>query len=495
MNKKKAITAIGRAHRPLAAGLALAFAASGVALPTHATATTHVVTNCNDGDFGSLRFTINAVTTLSGDTIDLSQPLPCSSITLTTGAIIVTQNDLTLIGPGADALAIDGGKVDRVIIHEGIGTLAINYLTITNGKYTTSSYAFGGCIDSFGNIALVNSRVSNCAANAQGIGIAYGGGIFTIGNVSMIGSTVSDNSASAQGPYKTSGGGISTIGGLSMISSTITGNSVTSMADADGGGAYAYGNFSADLSTISDNSAHSTISHAYGGGLVTGFNATVTQSTISGNRAASAAAWLAFNSQSPHGAPTIAVINSTISGNVAEHTFGGIFTRYPLALTNSTIAFNKAGDSSSAGAGLYSAAGLYATGAPLTLESSIIANNIISSTGAPSDLGGPPTGTPITGHNNLITSGIAVVFPLGTLTACPKLGPLADNGGLTLTHALLSTSPAIDTGNNSGGNFDDQRGTGYPRPFGAAADIGAYEWQGTLDDRIFVSRMESSCDS
>ena len=56
----------------------------------------------------------------------------------------------------------------------------------------------------------------------------------------------------------------------------------------------------------------------------------------------------------------------------------------------------------------------------------------------------------------------------------PKLGPLADNGGPTLTMALLPGSPAIDAGNSALAPTADQRG--FPRPAGAAADIGAYEY-------------------
>jgi len=464
VKQKKTITSIGRRHRPLVAGLALAFAASDVTLPSAAAAATHLILNCNDSGFGSLRDAIGAVTTLSGDTIDLSQPLPCSSITLTTGAIFVFQNDLTLIGPGADTLAIDGGAHDRVIFHFGDGTLAINDLAITHGafKYGKDTVA-GGCLFSNGNIALLSSRVSNCVANGQGTASALGGGIYTYGNLSMIGSTLSENLATS------------------------------AVADTDGGGAFVVGNFSADLSTISNNNAGSETAHAYGGGLVTAGDASITQSTISGNRAQSAAAWFVSAGSKWSGNPII-ISNSTISGNVASDLVGGIFTQLPLTLTNSTIAFNRANADYDQGSNYSYSAGLlseqYAT---LTLESSIIAGNTVTSTGAPSDLGGLP-GTLISGHNNLITSEVGVVFPPGTITACPKLGPLADNGGPTLTHALLSTSRAIDNGNNSGANFDDQRGTGYPRLFGSAADIGAYEWQGTPDDRIFVSRMEIACD-
>jgi hypothetical protein len=60
----------------------------------------------------------------------------------------------------------------------------------------------------------------------------------------------------------------------------------------------------------------------------------------------------------------------------------------------------------------------------------------------------------------------------------PKLGPLADNGGPTLTVALLPGSPAIDAGNTSLAPATDQRGV--PRPFSLAADIGAFEFWPTL---------------
>src|SRR5262249_43579291 len=56
-----------------------------------------------------------------------------------------------------------------------------------------------------------------------------------------------------------------------------------------------------------------------------------------------------------------------------------------------------------------------------------------------------------------------------------KLGPLASNGGPTFTHALLAGSPAIDKGANPAALANDQRGPGFPRVVGPAADIGAFE--------------------
>jgi hypothetical protein len=67
----------------------------------------------------------------------------------------------------------------------------------------------------------------------------------------------------------------------------------------------------------------------------------------------------------------------------------------------------------------------------------------------------------------------------------PKLGPLADNGGPTLTMALLPGSPAIDAGNTSLAPATDQRG--FPRPAGLAADLGAFEY-GSVMPALAVSR-------
>ena len=68
----------------------------------------------------------------------------------------------------------------------------------------------------------------------------------------------------------------------------------------------------------------------------------------------------------------------------------------------------------------------------------------------------------------------------------PGLEPLADNGcGISAgeesvaacaqTHALSSNSPAINAAETSTGLDTDQRGSGFPRVLGSAADIGAYE--------------------
>ncbi|MFM8008586.1 MAG: choice-of-anchor Q domain-containing protein, partial [Dolichospermum sp.] len=93
----------------------------------------------------------------------------------------------------------------------------------------------------------------------------------------------------------------------------------------------------------------------------------------------------------------------------------------------------------------------------------------------------------LTGAKGTVGTGTDIVNPN------PGLGPLQNNGGLTLTHALLSGSPAINAGNNSlipadtedldgDGNRTepipfDNRGSGFTRISSGTVDIGAFEFQ------------------
>jgi len=75
--------------------------------------------------------------------------------------------------------------------------------------------------------------------------------------------------------------------------------------------------------------------------------------------------------------------------------------------------------------------------------------------------------------------------------ACPLLGRLRNNGGSTLTQALLSRSPGIDAGtNNQMDGNTDQRGSPYARisPSTGTVDIGAYEVQ--QNDIVFNASFE-----
>jgi hypothetical protein len=77
------------------------------------------------------------------------------------------------------------------------------------------------------------------------------------------------------------------------------------------------------------------------------------------------------------------------------------------------------------------------------------------------------------GGHNVFTDATCAPVPTDGVVGDARLGPLADNGGPTLTHALLPGSPAIDAADAALCPATDQRGVA--RPQGAGCDAGAVE--------------------
>jgi hypothetical protein len=127
-----------------------------------------------------------------------------------------------------------------------------------------------------------------------------------------------------------------------------------------------------------------------------------------------------------------------------------------VSLTNATITGNAAEQ----GGGLFTE----------DSGSSTLTNSIVASNTAGSDCSGSMASL---GHN-LDSDGTCGLSSPGDLTNTePLLGQLTNNGGATLTHALLPGSPAIDAGDPNACPATDQRG--IARPSGTACDIGAFE--------------------
>jgi hypothetical protein len=454
---------------PLFAGLALALGLDGGALraqslPTRTIAAevrgasvphvpNIVVANCNDDGAGSLRAAV--LVAASGDAVDLTQ-LTCSSITLSSGEIDIDQNSLSINGPGADALTINGGTnpayYNRVFRHLGAGTLTIEGLTIAHGTRTIDDLAEGGCLFSNGDLQIFESAVDACAAVASGVGDSKGGAVFAHGEVRLFQSRVTGSAAFSQ-LHQALGGGIYS-GSLSSKYSTIANNTAAGASGYYGAGGGFYWGGAGDVYLLA--------------------------TTVSGNHAAFDYGGLAVRSSAGGYAATI--INSTISANSAAQFAGGAVFQIPVSISNSTIAFNTDGRVNS-GAGLSINAAVTAT-----LESTIVAMNLAG--GYLGDVDVASGGT-IAGANNLIVA-TSAALPADTIRDCPNLTPLAANGGLTRTNALLHDSPAIDAGSNTVPIPNDQRGDGFPRVAGAAADIGAYEHQGGMDDFLFAGDFENA---
>jgi len=162
-------------------------------------------------------------------------------------------------------------------------------------------------------------------------------------------------------------------------------------------------------------------------------------------------------------------------------------------ISNSTITLNSAtGGASNRTPGTATGGGLgYRFGAGGTsesLRSTIVAGN--TATSAP-DIAGTSTSSSL--GNNLIGIAGGSGFVNGSkgdqvgtsaVPIDPRLGPLADNGGPTPTHGLLTGSPAINAGSNALGLTTDQRGPGFARVDGPAADVGAFEFQSTAQAQV-----------
>jgi predicted outer membrane repeat protein len=196
------------------------------------------------------------------------------------------------------------------------------------------------------------------------------------------------------------------------------------------------------------------------------------------------------------GDSTLTVNNCTINSNSAATYGGGIYSdSFWVTLQNSTISSNSAGDSLG-----FSGGGIINYNATLTIKNSTFSDNsaylagAIHSSAATLLMGNTVLKTGAFGVN-IVNSGAGTSEgynlsnddgggylngPGDQINTDPLLGPLQNNGGPTLTHALLPGSPAIDAGNPSftPPPLYDQRGPGFDRVVNGRLDIGSFEVQG-----------------
>ena len=464
-----------RAARPLPLAVSIALAASCIeasgagapslavsraTTPANATSTLPLqpVTNCADSGAGSLRSAIASAA--DGSTIDMSQ-LQCSTITLVSGSLAVMQNNLTVKGPGLGLKILpDASQKTPVFAHYGNGLLTISQASVRNGTNTQYS---GGCItSSAGSVRVANAFVGYCVTKQTSGDFRGGGGIYARGDVIIDDSVIQGNTANDSVEHVT-GGGAFAAGNLTVRRSLIIGNKATSSlvsatAGALGGGLSAKRNVDIFASTIGFNSTGGPGKKGYGGGVFA----------------------LDFYNES-----TLVMTNSTITHNYSSRFTGGVTSSAPTHISNSTIAFNVAKETTGA---VEVGTGLFVYSGATTLESTIIAKN------GRSDGYLNITYTAdfklykasVTGSHNLIMN--SNVSPPGTLTSDPKLVDLGTNGGnqLTLTHALDPSSPAIGTGSNPLNLPSDERGPGFSRVFKRFVDIGAFQ----TGDAIFTNGLD-----
>jgi hypothetical protein len=179
---------------------------------------------------------------------------------------------------------------------------------------------------------------------------------------------------------------------------------------------------------------------------------TLTNSLIQGNTAGSSAGLA--NGLVGAGKNTATLINVTVSGNVTSgSSAGGVQSdKGSVTLTYCTIVGNQGG-------------GVSTDGGNITMKNSIVAGNVPKNC---------PTFVTTNGFNIADDSSCPFNGVGDQENVDPSLGPLADNGGPTLSYMPQAGSPAIDTAQCLLDTTTDQRGA--PRPFGDACDVGAVEY-------------------
>jgi len=171
---------------------------------------------------------------------------------------------------------------------------------------------------------------------------------------------------------------------------------------------------------------------------------------------------------------TVNITNSTLSGNSAAKKGGAVHAwANEVNIDHCTITGNKVTDSDGYGGGIHN------QNNSMTIKNSIIAYNLADA-GLGPDCYAAGSGTIDSLDNNLIgdTTDCTITSKAANdlLNEDPLLGPLADNGGFSMTHALLAGSPAIDHIPLDAGQCDvavDQRK--WARPGDNGCDIGAFE--------------------
>jgi hypothetical protein len=295
----------------------------------------------------------------------------------------------------------------------------------------------GGGVFNQGILTLTHSILYNNTAQ-------YGAAVYSSGNTDtdLVDSVVMENLATQFG------GGIYHADDFLLLRTKV----ITNEAVLNGGGVY---NVNADSLVIIDSHIAANTAGGNGGGIYIqgGIISKITTSTIWNNMAANGGGL--YNSSG-----TIEIRNSTFSQNVAVGTGGGFHNNTNISTIH---AFNVTlvANSAKQGGGIYSRQfGLV-----------VLTNSLVADSPNGGDCAVSP-GTSIgDGSFNIIEDGSCLPW---TASPDPMLGPLQDNGGETITHALLSGSPAIDKNIDCiNAEFTDQRQ--IIRPKGAGCDIGAYE--------------------
>ncbi len=453
---------------------------------------------------------VGAVATLVGAAIPGTAQAAEVEPTVFAVTSVVDERDADLADDVCDA---DPGPAERCTLRAAVmqGNVTPGKVKIELGPRTYRLSIAGekedqsarGDLDVWGSIEIVGTTAGRLRSTIDGTGL--GDRVLdTISNDAALRNVVITGGFRApttETGDEQNGGGIRTAGEIVITDSYVHHNS----AGRGGGINVRQGTARIEDSRISENeaTAKDTPSYADGGGGILSANATVTIRDTAVERNTSAWIGGGISALPATYGGTVKVERSLIAGNSADGTGGGIdvegVNSGVFRLDNSTVSGNSgslgggvavrslkkdnlavifestvAGNTSSfGGGGLDNSYDSYGHGP--SVENSILANNAPRNCAAYN----------IQGYRSLSTDSSCSLSDQGSLSSVSaRLGPLADNGGPTRTHALLTGSKAIDAGGHPSGAITDQRGqwrtTAAHSRFGTPHDLGAYESNPTV---------------
>ncbi|MCB8948413.1 MAG: hypothetical protein H6653_10405 [Ardenticatenaceae bacterium] len=419
-----------------------------------------------------------------------TQAAPLATTWYVNGATGSDGNSCQSAGSACETIAGAMGKagIDDIIeiaagtYHENLTDgLIVQDLTLNGagvGSTIIDGSASGRVLETAGNVTITGVTIQNGSFNP--VDIFGGAGIANYGVLWLEDSLITGNSTTS------GGGGIFNNHQLTLVNSEVSGNTAGSIGGGivnyvndtititnslianndgnQGGGLYSIGKVIMADSTVQGNTAEVT-----GGGIILwGGTAVIDSTTIYQNEAVQYGAGLLNNGG------VFTMTNSTVSDNSAPDYVGvaNIGASVEATILNSTIAYNKVTDAGTRYGGVANL-----SGGTLTIQNSIVAQN---------DQRQCLSNDNWTSAGNNLSSDTRCAFTAtGDLQLTdPLLAPLGDYGGPTLTHALSPSSPAIDAGSNTACPSTDQRGITRPvdgdNNATAVCDMGAFEARNQL---------------
>ncbi len=367
-------------------------------------------------------------------------------------ASVPPTGNTVAFAPGlSGSISYDGAMSGLGVLFAPLSGLSIsgpgaNSLTLSCSSNVTAVIGFVGSSNVAADVSVSGLSVRNCPAQyAAFVALNYGGGGSNSGmSLSLTDVVISGNSG------QLGGASVSGVNRLSMRRVSIENN-----AGQLAGGIFALAGGGIDVrdSTISGNTGA-----GYGGALFASYgDLSIGNVTVSGNT----------------------------SGDAALALYGSV-----IGVSHSTIVRNNASNATShAGLLMFDGRGIgsgrfksarggqqKALSVPQGLNNSIVCGNDFSDVQVESNV--------VANYNLLgVVNPPGSVFGTGNVNGCTSaalnnwLGPLANNGGPTRTHALLNVpgNPAINSGDPAFSGVPNDQTGGNPRTSGGRTDMGAFE--------------------